>query len=209
MRWRHEVRRIHISAKPEGSRSLCSFAPGTWFGTTNDLFSYAIEAYYDGTGDAYGTTDAVEYVQTTLDSCAVTNSQYRDPSATRVYLTIDHIVLINADVLANTVDAIGVVACYGEWQVVATNHYSFANDPVKSMLIPGARSSTGNAIWSSVNNTSNFVFQALSNLAYDLLETGKLALNSTGGSSPTVYSIKLASSQVCPISDISVSSAYV
>ena len=50
-----------------------SFTPGTSFGSTNDLFSYAIEVYFGGTGSEYRTVDAVEYVQTSLDSCAVGN----------------------------------------------------------------------------------------------------------------------------------------
>ena len=70
------------------------------------------------------------------------------------------------------------------------------------MLVPGSRSSTGNAIWSSDNNTSNYIFTALTELSYDLLATAKLAHNSTNGASPTSYSVKMASSQICPIASI-------
>jgi hypothetical protein len=86
----------------------------------------------------------------------------------------------------------------GPWEVISTNRYSFANDPVKVLLIPGARSATSNAMWASDNNTSNSIFTALKELSYDLLGVMRLAQTDNDTGALTGYSIKLASTRVCP-----------
>lgn len=92
-----------------------------------------------------------------------------------------------------------VVFCYEEWPVIATNHYTFSIDPVTNMLIPSARSSTGNDIWSNSQSISNFIFQDLGYLARDVLGTIRLAYTSSGNSGPVAYGISLQTPSICPV----------